>query len=126
MNLWQRPPAFLLCGFRLAEALADHLHQVVQLLIGLVLLDECGDFSVVQPVMFTAIKQVEHLGVELFVPEIVLEVDVLARRDAHTDKASAARGIHQRLLLVGGADKRGITPELLDGLAVGRTELHLS
>ena len=54
----------------------------------------------------------------------ILKVDVLAVGDAHADKATASRGIHQRLLLVRGADERCIAAELLDGLAVGRTELH--
>ena len=103
MYLWQRPPAFLLCGLRLAESLANHLHQVVQLLIGLVLLNQRGDFGVVQPVMLPTIKQVEYLRKELFVVEVVLEVDALARGDAHADKTPAARWIYEWFLLVGGA-----------------------
>ena len=55
----------------------------------------------------------EHLREELFVVEVVLEVDVLARSDAHADETSRTCGIHQRFLLVGGADKRGVAPELL-------------
>ena len=95
MYLWQRPPAFMLCGLRFAEGFADHLHQVVQLLIGLVLLNQRGDFRVVQPVMLPTIKQVEHLRKELLVVEVILEVDVLARGDAHADKTPAARGIYE-------------------------------
>ena len=94
MNLWQRPPTGLLCGFRLAEGLANHLHQVVQLLIRLVFLDQRGDFRIIQPVMLALIKQMEHLRKELFVIEVVPKIDILPRGNAHADKTSRTCRIH--------------------------------
>ena len=57
--------------------------------------------------------------------KIILEVDVLVVGDAHADETARTSGIHQGLLLVRGANERGVSAELLDGLAIGRTELHL-
>ena len=58
--------------------------------------------------------------------EIIRKVDVLTCRNTHTDEPSRTRGIHQWLLLIGGADERGIASILLDGLTVGRAELHVA
>ena len=58
--------------------------------------------------------------------EIIRKVDVLASRNAHADETSRPRGINQWLLLIRGAYKRSITTILLDGLAVGRTELDVA
>ena len=58
--------------------------------------------------------------------DVVCKVDVLAAWDAHADESALTRRIHQRLHLVGGADERGVAAILFDGLAVGRTELHVA
>ena len=58
--------------------------------------------------------------------EIVCKIDVLASWNAYADEAARTRGINQRLLLVGGADKRGVASILFDGLAIRRTELHVA
>ena len=105
VNLGQRPPSDLLRGLWFAEGLANHFHQVVQLLIGFVFLDQRGDFLVVQPVVFAFVKQMEHLRKELFVVDVILEIDVLSRGDAYADETARACGIDQRLLLVGSADE---------------------
>ena len=73
----------------------------------------------------TILKQVECLGVELPMVEVVRIVDVLSYGNTHADKPSRTRRVHQRLHLVGGADKRGVATVLLDGLAVWRTEFHV-
>ena len=54
----------------------------------------------------------------------VAEVDVASH--PHTDEPPRTRRIHQGLLLIGGADERGVAAILLDGLAIGRTELHVA
>ena len=41
--------------------------------------------------------------------EVVLEVDVLAVLDFHTDETSRTRRVHQGLLLVGRSDERGVS-----------------
>ena len=118
----QGPPlAFALLG--LAEGLADHLHQVVHALIRLVFLDEHLDLIVFQPVALTVIKEVKSLGEELLMIEVVIEIDVARHADA--GETPRTRGIDEGLLLVGGADERGIAAILLDGLAVRRTELDI-
>ncbi len=120
----QAPPAGLLIFLGATEALANHLHQVIQPLEGLVLLYQHGYLAVVQPETLSLIKQMKGLGIKLLVTDIVLEVDVAIDSDA--DKTAASRRIHQRLHLVCGSDERGIAPELFDGLAVGRTELDVA
>ena len=55
-DFFQRPPLSLLRCFRLAEGLADHLHQVVQLLERLVLPDQRGYLVVIEPIALIIIK----------------------------------------------------------------------
>ena len=55
----------------------------------------------------------------------VVEVDAAPVGYVHTDEAAASRGVRQGLLLVGGANERGVAAIELDGLAIGRTELHV-
>ena len=54
----QTPPLALLRFLGSAEALANHLYQIVQLLEGLVLLDERLDLVIVQPESLACIEQV--------------------------------------------------------------------
>ena len=123
-NFRRSPPASLVVlGF--AKRLVNHLHQIDRSLIGHIFLNQRLYLVVVQPESFTAIEQMQGLGIELAMFEIIRKVDVLACRNAHADETSRTRGIHQWLLLIGGADERGITTILLDGFAVGRTELDV-
>ena len=118
----RQPPPSAFASLGLAEGLTNHLHQIVQFLIRLILLDQRRNLLIIKPEALTRIKEVKGLGEELTMLEIVLEVDVAIH--AHTDKSARARRIHQRLLLVGGTYKRGIAAELPDSLAVRRAELH--
>ena len=87
VNLRQPPPsAFASLG--LAEGLAYHLHQIIQFLIRLILLDQRRNLLIIKPVAFTLIEEMKHLREELLVFEIVLEVDVLIVIDRHADEAS--------------------------------------
>ena len=56
--------------------------------------------------------------------QVVLEVDVLVVVDGYADETTRTCRVNEWLLLVGGADERGVATELLDGLAVGWAELH--
>ena len=120
----QAPPAGLLIFLGATEALANHLHHVIQPLEGLVLLYQHGYLAVVQPETFPLIKQMKGLGIELLMTDIVLEVDVAIDSDA--DKTAASRWVNQRLHLVGSTNKRGVATILFDGLAVGWTELDIA
>ena len=72
---------------RTAEGFANHLHQVVQLLEGLVLLYQRLYLRFVQPIAFTFIKEVERLGIELSMVDGVFEIDV----SCHTHTYETAR-----------------------------------
>ena len=87
VDLREFPPSAF-AGLGLAEGFTNHLHQVVQLLIGLVLLDECGYLLVVQPESLAFIEEVKHLGEELLVVEVVLEIDVFSIFNGHADETS--------------------------------------
>ena len=124
-NLWGPPPAAL-AVFRLAEGLVDHLHQIDGPLVWHVLFYQRLYLVILQPEPLSTIKQMQGLGIELAMVQVVCEVDVLASRNAHADEAAGASRINQRLQLISGTDERGIAPVLLDGLAVRRTELHIA
>ena len=118
------PTPLAILGF--AEGLGNHLFQGYGALIRLVLLQQFGYLVVVEPETFVIIYQVQHLGEQLLMLEIIGIVYVLAVGNANTDKAARARGVHQGLSLVGGANERCVAAILLDGFAVWRTELDVA
>lgn len=108
----------------LSEGGCNHLHKVCRLLKTAVLLHQHSYLFVVEPITLSLVELLHQLGIELAMVEVVFEVDVASA--LHTDEPSAARGVHQWLHLVGGADERGVALILSDGLAVGWAELHVA
>ena len=72
----QTPPLTNFTIIRTAEGFANHLHKVVQVLIGFVFLNQRGNLIIVQPEALAFIKEVEGLGKELLMIEIILEIDI--------------------------------------------------
>ena len=64
------------------------------------------------------------LGKELLVVEVVFEIDVSCH--THTNETARTGWVNEGLHLIGGADERGVTAILLDGLAIRRSELHIA
>lgn len=124
VHLLEGPEAAVLRVSRLPEGGGDHLHEVGGLLETTVLLHQYGDLQVVEPITLALVEFLHQLGKELAVVEVIVEVDVAST--LHTDEPPAARGIHQRLHLVGCADERGVALVLSDGLAVEWAELHIA
>ena len=120
----EAPPGGLFSFFRTTEGLTNHFYQVVQVLIRLVFCYQRGYLAVVQPETLTFVKQMEGLGKELIMIEIILEIDIAIY--THTDESTTSRWIDEGFQLVGGTNKRGVATILLDGLAVRWTELHIA
>ena len=87
-------PPTALAVFRLAEGLIDHLHQIDGTLVRHVLLNQRLYLVIFQPEPFPIIKQMQGLGIELAMVQIVREVYVLACRDAHADESAGASRIN--------------------------------
>ena len=108
----QTPPLALLRILWAAECLANHFYQVVQSLIGLVLPDQRLYLAVAQPETLLVVEQVEGLGIQLLVLQIVFEVDVPSHSHAHETARSG--GVNQWFHLVGSCYERCVSAELLD------------
>ena len=86
------PTALAVLG--LAEGLINHLHQIDGALVWHVLLNQRLYLVIFQPEPFPIIKQMQGLGIELAMVQIVCEVDVLASRNAHADESAGASRIN--------------------------------
>ena len=93
-DITQTPPLALLIIIGAAERLANHLHQIVQMLIRLVFLNQRGNLIVIQPEALTLIKEVKCLGKKLPMIKIVLEIDITRHTD--TDETTRTRGVDKR------------------------------
>ena len=74
------PPAALAVLW-LAEGLVDHLHQIDCTLVRHILLYQGLYLVILQPEPLSTIKQMQGLGIELAMVQVVCEVDVLASRN---------------------------------------------
>ena len=93
----------MFCLLRSTEGFANHLHQVVQFLEGLVLLYQRLYLGFIQPITLTFIEQVESLGIELLMVDGIFEIDVAFH--THTHETARPRGVNQWLHLVGSTDE---------------------
>ena len=83
-------PPTALAVFRLAEGLVDHLHQIDGPLVWHVLFYQRLYLVILQPEPLSTIKQMQGLGIELAMVQVVCEVDVLASRNAYADESAGA------------------------------------
>ena len=112
-------------GGRLIWGEIGELHHrlvVEHLLELLVLLHDSLVFLVLKPVATPLFQFIDELCVEHVMSDVVGIVDLVG---IDADEAARACWVDQRAQVIGGGDEGGKALALFEGLAIGRSELHV-
>lgn len=110
--------------FGLTEADGYYLSDVFLLHVGLVHFLYAAHFFIVEPIGCFQLSQfVYHLGIQLLVVNIARVVDELSFGYGQTDVSATARGISQRMGIVGRGYERGVAQTVVLAAAEDRSSV---